>query len=160
MAKGLLGRRKKAFTMISWRWVNEWKCNHLYWAIDEMDTLWSEGRDLNLFKLFFQTIIPFWFSIQPKPHAVIDCLFLRNWPIRTAFTRVSHFADIWMHCIMGILYTFQFIYYIYKSQRILHSDKLCSSLLLSFNETYKIWKGDLMRLDTPASWMGRNVVSG
>ena len=25
--------------------------------------------------LFFKNIIPFWFSIQPEPHAVIDCLF-------------------------------------------------------------------------------------
>ena len=25
--------------------------------------------------LFFQNTIPFWFSVQPEPHAVIDCLF-------------------------------------------------------------------------------------
>ena len=28
--------------------------------------------------LFFQNTIPFWFSIQPEPHAVIDCLFFNH----------------------------------------------------------------------------------
>ena len=29
-------------------------------------------------KLFFQNTIPFWFSIQPEPHGVIDCLIFNH----------------------------------------------------------------------------------
>ena len=62
---------------------------------------------------------------------------------------------------MGILYSFcpgktysiHFTLYIfiYLSLRAgLHLDKICSWLHLSFNDTYKTCKGDLLRLDTSA----------
>ena len=38
--------------------------------------------------LFVQNTIPFWFSIQPEPHAVIDCLFFFEYKPLQHFLRI------------------------------------------------------------------------
>ena len=44
--------------------------------------------------LFVQNTIPFWFTIQPEPHAVIDCLFFENTNLYSTFFGFEPFQAV------------------------------------------------------------------